>query len=78
MRTRTRSSAVHRHLFTTPAERRGIALDEDEITLVTAGWKTAEQLDADGLAVLILRGPCHAGTRSVYGPVSFVTGSGGS
>lgn len=49
----------------TPEERRGIALDEDEITLVTAGWKRVERLDADGLAVLVLRGPCHADTRTV-------------
>ncbi|MGA5819919.1 methyltransferase, FxLD system [Kitasatospora sp. NPDC094028] len=49
----------------TPAERRAIALDEDEIALVTAGWETAEQLDADGLAVLVLRGPCHADARAV-------------
>lgn len=49
----------------TPEERRGIALDEDEIALVTAGWETVEHLDADGLAFLVLRGPCHAGTRAV-------------
>ncbi|MEU9737201.1 class I SAM-dependent methyltransferase [Streptomyces sp. NPDC048002] len=46
----------------TPAERRGIALDDDEITLAGAGWKTAERLDADGLAFLVLRGPCHSET----------------
>ncbi|MFJ7775915.1 methyltransferase, FxLD system [Streptomyces yangpuensis] len=49
----------------TPAERRGIALDQDEITLLGAGWKTVEQLDADGLAFLVLRGPCHTDTRAV-------------
>jgi protein-L-isoaspartate(D-aspartate) O-methyltransferase len=49
----------------TPEERRGIALDEDEIAVLAAGWKTVERLDADGLAVLVLRGPCHAGTRAV-------------
>lgn len=49
----------------TPQERRGIALDEDEIAVLTAGWETVERLDADGLAVLVLRGPCHAGTRAV-------------
>ncbi|MFG3013856.1 methyltransferase, FxLD system [Streptomyces cinerochromogenes] len=49
----------------TPEERREIALDEDEIALVGAGWKTAERMDADGLAFLVLRGPCHAGTRAV-------------
>ncbi|GGT23261.1 methyltransferase domain-containing protein [Streptomyces griseoviridis] len=49
----------------TPEERRGIALDEDEIAVLAAGWKTVERLDADGLAVLVLRGPCHAGIRAV-------------
>ncbi|MFJ8547181.1 methyltransferase, FxLD system [Streptomyces sp. NPDC093586] len=50
---------------TTPEERRGIALDEDEIAVLAAGWETVERLDADGLAVLVLRGPCHASTRAV-------------
>ncbi|MER6216699.1 methyltransferase, FxLD system [Streptomyces sp. NPDC001674] len=49
----------------TPAERREIALDEDELTLLGAGWKTVERLDADGLAFLVLRGPCHLDTRAV-------------
>ncbi|MFE7583573.1 methyltransferase, FxLD system [Streptomyces gardneri] len=49
----------------TPAERRGIALDEGEITLLGAGWKTVERLDADGLAFLVMRGPCHLDTRAV-------------
>ncbi|MFJ8165499.1 class I SAM-dependent methyltransferase [Streptomyces sp. NPDC096136] len=49
----------------TPAERRGIALDEDEITLLRAGWETVERLDADGLALLVLRGPCHLATRAL-------------
>ncbi|WP_344600154.1 methyltransferase, FxLD system [Streptomyces glaucus] len=49
----------------TPEERRGIALDEDEIALIGAGWETMERLDADGPAFLVLRGPCHAGTRAV-------------
>ncbi|MFD3470661.1 methyltransferase, FxLD system [Streptomyces sp. NPDC058682] len=49
----------------TPEERRGIALDEDEITLLGAGWATVERLDADGLAFLVLRGPCHLDTRAV-------------
>ncbi|GGS91628.1 MULTISPECIES: methyltransferase, FxLD system [Streptomyces] len=49
----------------TPEERRGIALDEDEIAVLAAGWETVERLDADGLAVLVLRGPCHADTRAV-------------
>ncbi|MDR3033120.1 MAG: methyltransferase, FxLD system [Kitasatospora sp.] len=49
----------------TPQERRGIALTEDEITLLGAGWETLEQLEADGLAFLVLRGPCHLDTRAV-------------
>ncbi|PCG87203.1 methyltransferase, FxLD system [Streptomyces sp. WZ.A104] len=49
----------------TPEERRGIALDEDEIALVGVGWERVERLDADGLAFLVLRGPCHTGTRAV-------------
>ncbi|SCF95670.1 methyltransferase, FxLD system [Streptomyces sp. Ncost-T10-10d] len=49
----------------TPPERRDVALDEHEISLLTAGWKEAERLEADELAVLILRGPCHTDTRAV-------------
>ncbi|MFG2933291.1 methyltransferase, FxLD system [Streptomyces achromogenes] len=49
----------------TPAQRRGIALDEDEIAVLTAGWATVERHDADGLAFLVLRGPRHTGTRAV-------------
>ncbi|MFI5857392.1 methyltransferase, FxLD system [Streptomyces parvulus] len=49
----------------TPAERRGIALDEDEITLLGEGWETVERRDADGLAFLVLRGPCPLATRAV-------------
>lgn len=41
----------------TPADRRDIALDEDEISLLTAGWEQVQRFDADGLAVVILRGP---------------------
>ncbi|SEM77199.1 methyltransferase, FxLD system [Streptacidiphilus jiangxiensis] len=48
-----------------PTERRAIALDDDEIALVTSGWETAERLDADGLAVLVLRGPCHTDALAV-------------
>ncbi|MFC7965497.1 methyltransferase, FxLD system [Streptomyces cinereoruber] len=50
---------------TTPEERRAIALDEDEIAVLAADWETVERLDADGLAFLVLRGPCHADTRAV-------------
>ncbi|MER7154639.1 bifunctional class I SAM-dependent methyltransferase/NUDIX hydrolase [Streptomyces lydicus] len=49
-----------------PAERRDLALDEDEIALLTAGWRTVERHDADGLATLVLRGPA-AGTVSFRG-----------
>ncbi|MFF9206602.1 methyltransferase [Streptomyces sp. NPDC014986] len=49
----------------TPEERRGIALDEEEIDLLTVGWERTQRFDADQLAVLILRGPCHANTRAV-------------
>ncbi|MFJ3877152.1 methyltransferase, FxLD system [Streptomyces sp. NPDC090077] len=49
----------------TPEERHGIALDEDEITLLGAGWETVQRLDADGLAFLVLRGPCHLDTQAV-------------
>ncbi|MFJ3933873.1 methyltransferase domain-containing protein [Streptomyces sp. NPDC090029] len=49
----------------TSEERRGIALDEDEVAVLAAGWETVERLDADGLAVLVLRGPCHTDTRAV-------------
>lgn len=49
----------------TPEERRRIALDEDEIALLTEGWETVERLEADQLAVLVLRGPCHTGTQAV-------------
>ncbi|MFD4764175.1 methyltransferase, FxLD system [Streptomyces sp. NPDC058439] len=49
----------------TPPERRDIALDEDEISLLMAGWKETERLEVDELAVLILRGPCHTAIRAV-------------
>ncbi|MFD1829836.1 methyltransferase, FxLD system [Streptomyces desertarenae] len=49
----------------TPEERRGIALDEEEIALLTVGWERTQRFDAGQLAVLILRGPCHANTRAV-------------
>ncbi|MEU2437427.1 methyltransferase, FxLD system [Streptomyces rubradiris] len=49
----------------TPAQRRGIALDEDEVAVLTAGWESVERRDADGLVFLVLRGPCHTGTRGV-------------
>ncbi|WP_406499859.1 methyltransferase, FxLD system [Streptomyces sp. NBC_00846] len=49
----------------TPRERRDIALDDEEISLLTAGWKETERLEVDELAVLILRGPCHTAIRAV-------------
>ncbi|MEU2655191.1 methyltransferase, FxLD system [Streptomyces sp. NPDC007325] len=48
-----------------PAEKRGIALDEDEISLIASGWERCAREDLDGLAVLTLRGPCHSATRAV-------------
>ncbi|MEU4359966.1 methyltransferase, FxLD system [Streptomyces virginiae] len=50
---------------TTPQERRDIALDGDEIAVLAVGWETVERLEADGLTVLVLRGPCHTDTRAV-------------
>nr|BEK71475.1 hypothetical protein KPHV_87020 [Kitasatospora purpeofusca] len=44
---------------TTPAKRRRIALDEDEIAALTSGWTDVRRLDAGNLAVLVLRGPCR-------------------
>ncbi|MFG2483393.1 methyltransferase, FxLD system [Streptomyces virginiae] len=49
----------------TPVERRDIALDTEEIGLLTAGWKQATRLEADEFAVLVLRGPCHGDTTAV-------------
>ncbi|WP_406462537.1 class I SAM-dependent methyltransferase [Streptomyces sp. NBC_01622] len=36
----------------TPAEKRDIALDEDEIRLLSAGWEQVRRFDADGLALV--------------------------
>jgi ASC-1-like (ASCH) protein/8-oxo-dGTP pyrophosphatase MutT (NUDIX family)/protein-L-isoaspartate O-methyltransferase len=53
----------------TPAERRGIALTEDTLARLQNQWAAAERHDADGLAILILRGPRqdetapHVGTQ---------------
>ncbi|MET7717825.1 class I SAM-dependent methyltransferase [Streptomyces sp. NPDC005407] len=41
----------------TPAERRDIALDEDELTHLQTAWPTTERHDGEGLAFVILRGP---------------------
>lgn len=40
-----------------PDDKRAIALDEEEISLLSTGWKVAECHDADGLAFLVLREP---------------------
>ncbi|MFJ1954554.1 methyltransferase, FxLD system [Streptomyces microflavus] len=41
----------------TPAERRNIALDEDELDLLAEGFGEVSRFDAEGLAVLVLRAP---------------------
>jgi len=41
---------------TTPEERRDIALDETETDLLGTGWTRVDRFDAEGLAMLILRG----------------------
>ena len=41
----------------TPKERRHIALDDNELAALTDGFDHVEQFDAEGLAVLVLRGP---------------------
>ncbi|MCQ6251082.1 methyltransferase domain-containing protein [Streptomyces malaysiensis] len=41
----------------TPAERRGIALDEVELVQLGAAWADVERHDAEGLAFVVLRGP---------------------
>ncbi|MFH8257694.1 class I SAM-dependent methyltransferase [Streptomyces roseolus] len=50
----------------TPPERRGIALDEDEISALSALWEQAERFDADQLAFLLWRGarPASTGTTA--------------
>ncbi|MEU3228024.1 methyltransferase, FxLD system [Streptomyces sp. NPDC006976] len=42
----------------TPAKKRHIALDEDEIAALTCGWTSVQRLAAGDLAALVLRGPC--------------------
>jgi methyltransferase of FxLD system len=42
----------------TPAEKRHIALDEDEITALTCGWTSVQRIAVGDLAALVLRGPC--------------------
>ncbi|WP_246204136.1 methyltransferase, FxLD system [Streptomyces tailanensis] len=43
-----------------PEDRRNIALDEEEIGWLCAGWSVAERHDADGLAFIVLRDPAPA------------------
>jgi protein-L-isoaspartate(D-aspartate) O-methyltransferase len=47
-----------------PDGKRSIALDEDELDLLRAGWAVAERHDADGLAFVVLRDPVP--TRAAY------------
>ncbi|WP_435212005.1 methyltransferase, FxLD system [Streptomyces sp. bgisy034] len=42
---------------TVPDSKRDIALDDEEIDLLRAGWAVTERLDADGLAFIVLRDP---------------------
>ncbi|MFF3013800.1 methyltransferase, FxLD system [Streptomyces sp. NPDC057939] len=49
-------------------EHRDIALDETEIRQIGGGWKESLRLDAEDLAVLVLRGCCHTGTTAVEKP----------
>ncbi|MER6271661.1 methyltransferase, FxLD system [Streptomyces sp900105755] len=44
----------------TPEERRHIALDESELAALTDGFEQVERFDAQGLAVLVLRGPASS------------------
>ncbi|MFD8389512.1 NUDIX domain-containing protein [Streptomyces sp. NPDC059680] len=46
-----------------PDDRRDIALDEEEIGLLGAGWAFADRYDADGLAMFVLRGPSPTAPR---------------
>lgn len=45
----------------TPAERREIALDEDELAQLQDRWAKAERHDTEGLAFVVLRGPHRSG-----------------
>ncbi|RAJ64122.1 MULTISPECIES: methyltransferase domain-containing protein [unclassified Streptomyces] len=42
----------------TSAEKRHVALDEDEISALTCGWTGVQRLAVGDLAALVLRGPC--------------------
>ncbi|NUK23921.1 methyltransferase domain-containing protein [Streptomyces lunaelactis] len=61
----------------TPAERRGIALDEDEIAHLMSMWDQAQRFAANGMAVLVLRGLKKAAVQIAHAPCpqpSSVTG----
>ncbi|MCX4580343.1 NUDIX domain-containing protein [Streptomyces sp. NBC_01571] len=47
-----------------PAERRRVALDEDELAQLRTAWASTTVHDAEGLAFVILRGPCRTGTTT--------------
>ncbi|MEV0636419.1 methyltransferase [Streptomyces sp. NPDC050619] len=40
-----------------PSDRRDMAVDKDEISLLSSWWEHFQRFDAGGLAVLLLRGP---------------------
>ncbi|MER5991679.1 MULTISPECIES: class I SAM-dependent methyltransferase [Streptomyces] len=46
----------------TPVERRGIALDENELAHLRAGWSATARHDVEGLAFVVLRGSHPDGT----------------
>lgn len=62
----------------TPPERRGIALDEDELARLQNRWASPERHGADGLVFLILRGPRQDATAPHIAALSAhsITGSG--
>ncbi|MFI9788610.1 methyltransferase, FxLD system [Kitasatospora sp. NPDC051984] len=73
---------------TTPAEKRHIALADDEIAALTSGWTDVQRVNAGNLAVLVLRGPCRdtvaterstpaTGNVAVAGALAVVTNSRG-
>jgi protein-L-isoaspartate(D-aspartate) O-methyltransferase len=70
----------------TPEERRHIALDEDELVLLGEGFTQVERFEAEGLAVLVLRGPGkpftavergRPGPTAVFGSAAVVTDGNG-
>lgn len=52
------------HAADTPAERRRLALDEDELAELRTDWASTTLHDAGGLAFVILRDPCRTGTTT--------------